>query len=105
MKTSSQTDYSASVSWDFANRKNPSDTETLVFRVLAFGDVEDVRRLFRDVPKKRILEVFEARIADFDPKTAHFFKDVLKSKSPLVHSPGLYDQIDAPVFTRNARFA
>lgn len=91
-----------SLLWDVDPSKVSLDSDLAIVRVLEFGDVDDVRVLFREVPKKKITDVFVRHFGEFDRKTQNYWNVIFDKNIPLTNT-SVYDRIDEPVFTRNFR--
>ena len=86
--------------WDIDSSKTSLDQDLVILRVLEFGDRRDVDILFSGVQRSGIEKVFEKHFSGFDRKTQNYWNLVFHKNIPLT-SHSSYDQIDAPVFTRN----
>jgi hypothetical protein len=69
--------------WWWVRNKNALSIESIVEGVLAYGDMNDVYKLFKIVGIENVKQIFFQQIrhkrCNYTPRTRHFFKKVFNS--------------------------
>ncbi|MCK5099698.1 MAG: hypothetical protein KAR45_16430 [Desulfobacteraceae bacterium] len=66
--------------WWWVKEKNKLSAESIVEGILAFGDMEAVKLLFKTMGKQKIKKIFTKQISttrcNYKPQTVNYFKKV-----------------------------
>lgn len=86
--------------WEYDVKKLSYDDKIVIIRALNFWEMEDVKKIIKNIWKEKLINILLKNIWELDNKSKNFWSIYFKLNNNK-NNISMYEQINKPIFKRS----